>query len=177
MDNLPPIHIPPLTWISNAPPIMAAPNPTAKHVLTPTKKTHSRTHNNILGSVPPITNTELHLHGHNPPPTPLAVVLTRHSPRALMPATQVNPTQIPQVCYMPIDGGLQQNNIISQEAINFLTKCVWSKSTDIYMPHKLHPTTAPSCLDLKQVAMPMVPPTIGETISSYKRLMHDLSFW
>ena len=32
---------------------------------------------------------------------------------------------------------------------------------------------APSCLDLKQIATPMVHPTTGEMISSYKRLMHD----
>ncbi len=42
------------------------------------------------------------------------------------------------------------------------------------MPHNLCPTlSAPSCLDSKQVAMPMVHPTTGKTISSYKCLMQD----
>jgi hypothetical protein len=59
------------------------------------------------------------------------------------------------------------------EAINFLTDCVWSQSPDIFTPKKLTPAHAPSCLDLEQVAMPMVHPTTGETISSYKKLMHD----
>jgi hypothetical protein len=41
------------------------------------------------------------------------------------------------------------------------------------MPIKLMPMSAPTCLDHKQVAMPMVHPITGETISSYKRLMRD----
>ncbi len=41
------------------------------------------------------------------------------------------------------------------------------------MPDKLKPKHAPSCLDLEQVVMPMIHPTTGETISSYKKLMHD----
>ncbi len=63
--------------------------------------------------------------------------------------------------------------MISQEAIHFLTECIWADSPDIYTPSKLCPTLAPSCFNMKQVAMPMVHPTTGETISSYKRLMHD----
>jgi hypothetical protein len=63
--------------------------------------------------------------------------------------------------------------MISQEAINFLTECVWSKSPDIFMPSKLQSKSTPSCQDFEQVAMPMVHPTTGETISSYKRLMYD----
>jgi hypothetical protein len=37
------------------------------------------------------------------------------------------------------------------------------------------PTLALTCLNHKQVAMPMVHPITGETISSYKWLMHDLT--
>jgi hypothetical protein len=68
---------------------------------------------------------------------------------------------------------VRHSNLISQEAINFLTDCVWNNSPDIYTPTKLKSTTAPTCLDLQQIALPMVHPTTGETISSYKRLMHD----
>jgi hypothetical protein len=75
VDDLPPVNIPPLTRISNAPSIIAAPNPTAKRVLKLTKQAHSRCMgNNIPGSVPPITNTAPHLHGDDPQRTPHTTV-------------------------------------------------------------------------------------------------------
>ena len=77
------------------------------------------------------------------------------------------PTRLP--------GGLQNNNIISKEAINFLTECIWNNAPDICTPTKLKTKPSPVCLDLQQVAMPMVHPTTGETISSYKRLVHNLA--
>ncbi len=40
-------------------------------------------------------------------------------------------------------------------------------------PGKAQAQVDPSCLDLQQIAMPMVHPTTGKTISSYKCLMHD----
>jgi hypothetical protein len=49
---------------------------------------------------------------------------------------------------------------------------MWENSLDIFIPTKLIPLSAPSCLDLKQVAMPMVNPKTGKTFSSYKHLMH-----
>ena len=81
--------------------------------------------------------------------------------------------RIPKVKFAAIPGGLRSGNLISQEAINFFTDCVWSKSLAVFTPGKLKPKHAPSCLDLEQVAMPMIHPTTGETISSYKKLMHD----
>jgi len=80
---------------------------------------------------------------------------------------------IQKVKFSAIPGGLRSRNLISQEAIKFLTDCVWSKSPDAFTPDKLKPKHAPSCLNLEQVAMPMIHPTTGETISSYKKLMHD----
>jgi hypothetical protein len=78
------------------------------------------------------------------------------------------------VRFVPIEGGLRNGNIISQEAINFLTECVWANSSDRYIPTKLHPTSMPTAtFNFQQVAMPMVHPKTGETISSYKQLMHD----
>jgi hypothetical protein len=51
-------NVPVLTRITNAPSIMAAPNPTQKRTLKLTKQTHSkRTQNNVPGSVPLITPT------------------------------------------------------------------------------------------------------------------------
>jgi hypothetical protein len=38
---------------------------------------------------------------------------------------------------------------------------------------QITPYNTSSCLDLKQGVMSMTPPTIGETISSYKRLMQN----
>jgi hypothetical protein len=63
--------------------------------------------------------------------------------------------------------------MISQEAIFFFTECMWANLPDIFTPSRLHPTVAPTCLDLKQVAMPMVNPATVDTISSYKKLMHN----
>jgi hypothetical protein len=44
---------------------------------------------------------------------------------------------------------------------------------DIFVPTKLQPQSTPSCLNYDQVALPMVHPMTGKTISSYKKLMHD----
>ncbi len=63
--------------------------------------------------------------------------------------------------------------MILQEAISFLTKCVWPNLLDTYSLTKLTTKSVPSCLDFAQVAMPMVYLTTGETISSYKQLMHN----
>jgi hypothetical protein len=72
------------------------------------------------------------------------------------------------VRFVPIDRGLRNGNIISQEAINFLTERVWADSPDIYTPTKLHPTATPTAtFNFQQIAMPMVHPKTGETISSY----------
>ncbi len=76
--------------------------------------------------------------------------------------------------FVPIDGGLRNCNIISQEAIKFLPECVWADPPDIYTPTKLHPTAAPrAAFDFQKIAMPMIHPKTGETISSYKQLMHN----
>ncbi len=104
------------------------------------------------------------------PNTPLTpVVAPRHSPRTTTPANATTiATRIPWVRFVPINGGIQNRNFISQEAIDFLTECIWANSPNVFTPSKLRSNSAPSCLDFTQVAMPMVHPTTGETISSYK---------
>jgi hypothetical protein len=72
---------------------------------------------------------------------------------------------------VPVPGRLPQSTFVSQEGINHLTNGVWAKVQVIYTPDKLKPKH--QGLNLEQVAMPMVHPTTGETISSYKKLMHD----
>jgi hypothetical protein len=104
----------------------------------------------------------------DPPPIPVT------PPAQQSPRTSVLNTPIPWVRFVPIKGGLQNQSIISQEAIHFLTKCVWAKSPNLYTPNWLKPTAPPTAeFDFQQVGMPMVHPTTSETISSYKKLMHD----
>ncbi len=152
---------------------MNAPNHTQKQHLKLTKRTHSRhTRNNIPGSVLAITLTAPRRF-ISYPLTP-TVVAPRRSPRTATPATPPPvATQIPWIRFRPIEGGVQNSNFILQEAINFLTKCVWANLPDVCTSAKLKPKSTPSCLDLQQIAMPMVHPTTGETISSYKCLMHN----
>ena len=162
----------PITRITDAPPIITAPNPTAPRKLKMTARTHSRlTRRNIPGSTPHIVNTEKRRHVE-PPTTPTPPTTgPRRSPRKLTDPASTTPRK---VRFIPIAGGIRARNIISQEAVNFLTECVWEKSPDLYTPTKLRPNkNTTSTFDFQQVAMPMVHPTTGETISSYKRLMHD----
>jgi hypothetical protein len=64
--------------------------------------------------------------------------------------------------------------MVSKKAINFLTKCMWANLPDIFTPNKLRPVLTPTCLNFEQVALPIMhPTTVGETISSYKWMMHD----
>ena len=166
--DVPPLTVPtPIACITNALAIMTAPNPTTKRALKSTPRMHScRTKNNILGSVPPIVPTQ----SQSPVPTvpaPSAQATPLGRSTRLGPnATPIVPTRIPCVRFIPIDGRIHQQNIISQEAINFLTEWVWAHSPDMFTPNKLKMKSAPLCLDFAQVAMPMVHPTTGKTISS-----------
>jgi hypothetical protein len=81
--------------------------------------------------------------------------------------------RIPRTRFQPIPGGICNSNVISQEAKNFLTKCIWEKSPEIFTPKKLMSAATPTCLDFEHVAIPMVLLVTGKTISSYKRLMKD----
>ena len=109
-----------------------------------------------------------------PVPTPAPIeVAPQRSPWTSIPALPQTPMQIPQVCFQPNPGGISNSPIISWEAINSLTKCVWAKSSNIFMPKNLMPTSTPMCLNYVQVVMPMVHPITGKSISTYKRLMND----
>ncbi len=152
----------PLQCITNAPPIMTAANPTKKRTLKNTKQTHFCVTCNIIpGSIPTIIRA---IPTHPTPTAPerwslcLAPQTTAYSQRDL------------QVSLIPVPGGLQQSNLISQEATNFLTNCVWAKSPDIYNHNKLK--CKKHGLDFEQVAMLMVHPTTSKRISSCKKLMH-----
>ncbi len=49
--------------------------------------------------------------------------------------TKGDSAQIPKVRFIPIKRRLCNNNIASQEAVNFLTKWVWTNSPDIFTLH------------------------------------------
>ncbi len=158
----------PIALITNAPAIMRAPNPTTKQALKSTPRMHSCcTRNNIPGSVPPIVQTQ----NRRPiPTTPMPVMPStplRRPTRFGLKASPIVPTRIQRVRLVPIEGGVRQRNIISQEAINFLTECIWAHSPDIFTPNKFQPKSAPLCMDFAQVTIPIVHPTMGKTISSY----------
>ena len=132
MDNL--------CRMSEAPPIMNAPNPTTKQALKSTKRVHQRlTRNHVPNTVPPITRTL----PRRPLPPATEATPVRQSPRLGKTAQCVHDTRLPQripkVRFVPIAGRLRNHNIISQQAINFLTDGVWSNSPQIYTPENLRP--------------------------------------
>ncbi len=167
-----PPFVPALQRLTDAPPIMVASNPTTRCVLKLTRRTHSRhTQNNTPGSIPAVTQAPsarqqvlTSLTAAPIPPTP------RCSPHPTTPSTA---TRIPRVQVQQIQGGINHTPLISQEAINFLTECFGATLPDIFMPAELRPKTTPPCLNFKQITMPMVHPTTGKTIGSYKRLVHN----
>jgi hypothetical protein len=163
-----------LRRMSNAPPIMNAPNPTTKQALKSTKRVHRRlTRNNVLGTVPPITPAI----PRRPDPTDNAATPVRRSPRLSKTAKRIQatklPKKIPKVRFVPIAGRLRNHNIISQQAINFLTDEVWNNLPQQFTPKYLRPKKIATAANLEHMAMPMIHPTTGETISSYKKLMND----
>jgi len=63
--------------------------------------------------------------------------------------------------------------VISQQAITFLTDKVCNNSPQHFTPTNLRPKEAATAANLEHLAMPIIHPTTGETISSYKKLMND----
>jgi hypothetical protein len=160
--------------MSDAPPIMNAPNLTTKRALKLTKGVHCQlTWNNIPGTVPPITPAPPQC----PPPTATKATPVRQSPWLSKTAQSIQnaklPKPIPKVQFVPIAGRLCNHSLISQEAITFLTNKVWKNLPPIYTPENLRPKENATDANLEYLAMPMIHPTTGETITSYKKMMHD----
>jgi hypothetical protein len=125
-----------LCRMSDAPPIMNAPNPTMKRALKTTKRVHWRlTRNNVPGTVPPITPAI----PRRLVPTDDAATPVRRSPRLGTTAPRIHATKItkkiPKVRFVPIAGRLRNHNIISQQAMNFLTDEVWNNSPQHFTPN------------------------------------------
>jgi hypothetical protein len=121
-ENNMPSQLPTLTRMTDAPPIMLAPNPTTRRALRLTKCTHSRrTCNKIPGSISLITNMVVRrrvpLPSLDPPIATAPQCSTPIRTLPMQPAT----TRRSKDRLLPVNGMLCHNYIISQEAKNFLT--------------------------------------------------------
>jgi hypothetical protein len=151
-------------------------DPTAKHNLILTQRSHQwTTHNNTPGYIPVITRDK------QPDIIPEYVLRNhivtknntlRRSPRLIgdMPAGR-------KVTFTPIQGLIAskaQSHIISQQALNAMTM----KET-LYPPAAFSPSHLTMMAFVDKIpnyahyASPMVHPTTGKTITSYKRLMNN----
>jgi hypothetical protein len=90
---------------------------------------------------------------------------------------QMDDTSLPQPYrkprHAPIAARLRNHNIISQQALHILANNVWDNSNPNFTPRNLRPKEKTNATNLEHLAMPMVHATTGETITSYKKLMHD----
>jgi hypothetical protein len=66
-----------------------------------------------------------------------------------------------------------QHNIISQQALHLLANNVCYNSNPNFTPRNLRPQDQTHATNLEHLAMPMIHPKTGETITSYKKLMHN----
>jgi hypothetical protein len=112
-----------------------------------------------------------------PPPTATKATPVRQSPWLGKTAQRIHDARvlqtIPKVQFVPIASRLRNHTIISQQAINFLTNKVWKNSAPFYTPENLRPKETPTAANLEHLAMPMIHPMTGKTITSYKKLIND----
>jgi hypothetical protein len=99
------VDTPLLQRVTEAPTIMAAPNPTARRTLELTKQTHARhTCNNTPGIIPAITRTPSTQRHSSTPILAPATAMPHQSPHTT--AALVPPTCIPRVRFQRIQGGI-----------------------------------------------------------------------
>jgi hypothetical protein len=89
--------------------------------------------------------------------------------------TPTTPRRSIQLC-QHTEGNVQVQNtrMMSQEAINNLLMDDLHHDLTCFTPDNLWPMATPD-IDFEHLAMPMVHPVTGETISSYKKLKNDLA--
>jgi len=162
------VDIAPITRISDAPAIMKVLDPMAKRNLIKDTRTHRRhTRNNTPGAVPAIQRVEPALilpdTGSAPATRRLTRVSTSKSPVIIIPP------------YIMLGGGTQASaRLISQHALNAVTIREALTPSLVFMPRKFVPIAYNNNVpNFAHFASPMIHPTTGETISSYKRLMND----
>ena len=151
--------------MGTAPPVTTTTNPTGKKQIQTAPRTHQRvTRNNVPGSTIPIIRPE---------------EAPRISPR-LNPGIQSSPIGVattPNCNRIPINSP----NIISQEAVNFLTDHVWNALDEVWTPDQIleHSPTARwsatinQAVDIEHFCAAVVHPVTGETITQYKKLAND----
>ncbi len=142
---------------------MQAQNPTTKCTLKTTPRLHCRvTRNNTPGRLPAPCVIE---------PIPITKPTNpRWGKRAAVP-TRVQPPQEELSTRTAVPNGACQR-IVTQHAINILTLCEQASFSTIHTPHSLM-QHAKVPINYEHYANPMVHPFTGQTISSYKKLMHD----
>ncbi len=134
-----------ITRLTDAPAIIESRNPTAKQALKNTPRLHLRvTRNN----------------------TPGIFLIKPLSQVPIVPTAPCRSTRT-----MP---SMARQRLVTQHGINALTIAENNNLHDIFSPQLLLDTTpVREHVRFKHFACPMLHPTTGETITSYKRLMHD----
>jgi hypothetical protein len=157
----------PITRISYMPAIMQTHDPMANQQLIETKHAHqSQTQNNTPGGVPAIMqDSSPTLKSPKPSASP-----TQHQSKRLL-----TPHPSPIVTFTPVPGGVQASTqLVSQQALKAMTINEALHAPDIFTPRPI------TCKSYKNMVpnnahfmSPMVHPMTGETITSYKCLMHN----
>ncbi len=163
INNTPILTIPRITDVPN---IMQSRNPTAKRALKKTVRPHRRvTRNSTPGIVPVPTLIE--------PVFPFfpKVRFIEDNPQRRSKWNTI-PAKPPQT-YMAIPRGAWQR-LVTQQAINLLTIQEEVSLDMMYTPQAMmNKCTQVLPTMFEHFARPMVHPIMGETISSYKKLMND----
>jgi hypothetical protein len=152
--------------ITDVPNIMQSRNPTVKRALKKTARLHRWvTRNNTPGIVPVPTLIEPVL-----PLFPKVRFIKDNPPRwSKWNAIPVKPPQM----YTAIPRGARQK-LVTQQAINVLTIQEEVSLDTMYIPQAMMNEWAQVLPTMfEHFASPMVHPVMGETISSYKKLMND----
>ena len=158
----------PITRISDAPAIMRARDPTAKRNLIKDTRTHRRlTRNNTPGAVPAIQRV-----------VPALILPDKQPARATRRSPRVNTNEGPVIIIPPyrmLGGGTRASpRLVSQQALNAMTMREALTPPMVFTPRKFVPVAYEDNVpNFAHFASPMIHPTTGETISSYKRLMND----
>jgi hypothetical protein len=87
--------------------------------------------------------------------------------------TRIQPRRKARAAHLALPGGAHQR-IVTQHAINILTLHKQASFSTIHTPRALM-KHAKIWVNMEHYANPMVHPVTGRTISSYKKLMHDLA--
>ncbi len=164
VDNAPILTIPRIT---DAPPIMQSRNPTAKRRLHENPRIHRRvTRHNTPGGLPLITRRAKDTNNETQG--------LRRSLR-IRPAIALSPSPVatpPKVTSRPIPS-LARQRLVTRQALNVMTIQEQVATNAAFTPTALTPrgmTHRP--MKFEHYANPMVHPITGETISSYKKMMH-----